>query len=191
METQSVSLSKDELGRDMINEYCVVRELGRGSFGVVRLCEHLPSGRFYAVKEIGRKKRGSLFQIPYGEAQENDYERALRREVAVLKRLQHRNVIALKEVIDDSTANVVYLVLQYAARGALVSEGPVHGLPENVVRKHARGMLSALAHMHAAKVVRTSAGDGVPTCGGLKGSPHQAPRRRRLQARELPFGRMR
>ena len=46
-------------------------------------------------------------------------ETAVRKEIAVLKKLNHDNVLKLFEVIDDDETNELLIVLEYAAGGPI------------------------------------------------------------------------
>jgi len=44
----------------------------------------------------------------------------VRREVAIMKKLEHKNVLRLYEVMDDPKVNKMYLVLEYCKNGDLM-----------------------------------------------------------------------
>ena len=46
-------------------------------------------------------------------------ETAVRKEIAILKKLNHKNVLKLYEVIDDQKTNELLLVLEYASSGPI------------------------------------------------------------------------
>ena len=49
-ETSSLQYKRDVTGATCINQYVVIKALGRGSFGKVKLCLNTFDGRMYAVK---------------------------------------------------------------------------------------------------------------------------------------------
>ncbi|CAN0050218.1 unnamed protein product, partial [Sphacelaria rigidula] len=89
-------------GTVIINKYQIVSELGKGSYGTVHLCRDGETGQKYAMKVIQRRKRA---QRPGQHLAET-----LRREVAVMKKLRHPNIVTLWEVIDDPRAQQLYLI---------------------------------------------------------------------------------
>ena len=108
-----------EVDRDMytgnkyINEYEILSEIGRGEHGKVKLGRRLGEEWNVAIKIVPRyskKRRLGKLGAPEDET---------RREVAVLKRARHPNVVALYEVIDDPNKNKVYLVLEYVEHGEI------------------------------------------------------------------------
>ena len=44
------------------------------------------------------------------------------REIAILKKAQHKNIVRLHEVIQDDEDGTCYLVMQYVDHGALVKD---------------------------------------------------------------------
>ncbi|GAB7364879.1 hypothetical protein MBLNU230_g5670t1 [Neophaeotheca triangularis] len=103
-------------GRKMINHYEVVDELGRGAHGKVKLGRDCSSGinnQFVAIKIVERySKRRRLGKL--GNAEDK-----VKKEIAVLKKARHPNVVALLEVIDDPSRKKVYIVLEWVERGEI------------------------------------------------------------------------
>ncbi|XP_039947433.1 death-associated protein kinase 2-like isoform X4 [Hirundo rustica] len=94
---------------DVEDTYELLEKLGSGHFGVVRLCRERSTGAFYAAKFVKLRRRwgGGL-----------GLERAqVEREVAILRRLRHPNIMQLHELF-TSRAEVV-LVLELISGGEL------------------------------------------------------------------------
>ncbi|KAG1654803.1 hypothetical protein FOA52_009176 [Chlamydomonas sp. UWO 241] len=53
-ETSTLSLKRDTTGATLLNQYVIVKTLGKGSFGKVKLCLNTMDGRMYAVKMVNR-----------------------------------------------------------------------------------------------------------------------------------------
>jgi serine/threonine protein kinase len=64
-------------------------------------------------KEMLKKKKG-------GNTSETYFE-DIKREIAIMKKLSHPNVLKLFEVLDDPKVNKMYLVLEYMKRGDLLN----------------------------------------------------------------------
>ncbi|KAF2759624.1 kinase-like protein, partial [Pseudovirgaria hyperparasitica] len=98
-------------GNKIINDYEVLDELGRGVHGKVKLGRNLITGDHIAIKMIPRAaKRKRL-------GKNDSHEEKIRREVAILKKVRHPNVVSLLEVIDDPKAKKVYLILELVELG--------------------------------------------------------------------------
>ncbi|KAI0843605.1 kinase-like protein [Hypoxylon sp. FL0890] len=102
-------------GRKIINQYEVIEELGRGVHGKVKLARNLETGENVAIKIIPRfsKKRrlGKVTASPQDKT---------KREIAILKKIRHPNVVALLEIIDDPELKKIYMVLEHVELGEVV-----------------------------------------------------------------------
>lgn len=80
------------------------------------MCKDRASDQLYAMKILNKdflkkKKQGNTSET---------YEEDIRREIAIMKKLTHPNVLKLYEVLDDPNVNKLYLVLEYMKRGDLL-----------------------------------------------------------------------
>ncbi|PGH27540.1 CAMKK protein kinase [Polytolypa hystricis UAMH7299] len=114
-ETHTVERDRDSLtGNKLINEYEILDELGRGEHGKVKLGRHLRTGQKVAIKIVQRySKRRRLGKL-------GNPEDKVKKEVAILKKARHPNVVSLLEVIDDPNLQKVYIVLEYVENGEIV-----------------------------------------------------------------------
>ncbi|CAG9572746.1 putative protein kinase [Leishmania major strain Friedlin] len=130
-------------------------ELGKGSYATVRLCYNLADGHFYAVKVLDRVrlKRRQL-------GSEADLCK-IDQEIAMMKQVQHKNIIALHEVIRDPSMRYVYLVLELAESREVLSmrdngevlprgddDDAATAYPETAAREMVKGLLHALMYVH-------------------------------------------
>lgn len=100
-------------GRKLLNQYEIIDELGRGVHGKVKLGRNLDKNQAVAIKIVQRySKRRRLGKL--GDPEDN-----VKREVAILKKAIHPNVVALLEVIDDPAKKKVYIVLEYVELGEI------------------------------------------------------------------------
>lgn len=101
-------------GNKLINEYEVLDELGRGEHGKVKLGRDLQTGHKVAIKIVQRySKRRRLGKL-------GNPEDKVKKEVAILKKARHPNVVSLLEVIDDPNRQKVYIVLEYIENGEII-----------------------------------------------------------------------
>lgn len=114
-ETHVADVDVDPIsGRKLINHYEVIDELGRGTHGKVKLGRDLHTDdAFVAIKIVERfSKRRKLGKL-------GTKEDKVKKEVAILKKARHPNVVALLEVIDDPSRKKVYIVLEWVERGEI------------------------------------------------------------------------
>ncbi|OQS03789.1 cAMP-dependent protein kinase catalytic subunit alpha [Thraustotheca clavata] len=120
--------------------------LGIGTYGVVKLARHRPTGRAVALKVISKDYVVSMRQ-----------EKHIVRERFVHLRLRHPFVTTLYQTLQDD--NCVYLVLEYLPGGELYTivhsetkspiKLPTGGLPISAVRFYASCIVLALEYLHA------------------------------------------
>ena len=121
-ETYKVNRDTDDSGNKKINNYILLKELGRGVHGKVKLCRDSTDGTLWALKVLEKqpKKRiHSKLSKAYRAGDGNEYLTKIHREVAILKKCLHPNIIALKEVINDPDSDKIYIVLEYMEGGEL------------------------------------------------------------------------
>lgn len=105
---QSTTLKEESPERQLkqIGEYRMMRDLGEGTFGKVKLGIHVRTKQKVAIKILERKKIAMM----------SDQGR-VDREIKILHEVKHRNIIKLYEVIETSYAK--YLIMEYAEGGEL------------------------------------------------------------------------
>lgn len=102
-------------GRKLINQYEIIEEIGRGVHGKVKLARSLETGDYVAIKIIQRfSKKRKLGRVTVSP------EDKTKREIAILKKIRHPNVVGLLEVIDDPELKKIYMVLEHVELGEIV-----------------------------------------------------------------------
>ncbi|KAF9430509.1 hypothetical protein BGZ94_006455 [Podila epigama] len=149
-ETHTMMKDYDPMtGNKMINKYMVVRELGRGVHGKVKLCRDTETNELCAIKIMDKTTRRRL-----GRAQISN-EQKIRREVAIMKKCIHPNVVRLIEVIDDPNARKIYLVLEFMDGGEVRwkdhEDKPT--LPLNDARTIFRDVVLGLEYLHMQGII--------------------------------------
>ncbi|RLN30541.1 SNF1-related protein kinase catalytic subunit alpha KIN10-like [Panicum miliaceum] len=106
-------------GRDAnpLSGYRIGKTLGIGSFGKVKIAEHILTGHKVAIKILNRRKIRSM-----------EMEEKVKREIKILRLFMHPHIIRLYEVID--TPADIYVVMEYVKSGELfdyiVEKGRLH-----------------------------------------------------------------
>ena len=88
-------------------QYQIHRQLGKGHFATVYLCVEGSTGKQFAVK---------VFEKRPGDSQKSQKD-TLQQEVALLKGVNHPNLLCLKDTFDENDG--AYLVLELAPEGEL------------------------------------------------------------------------
>lgn len=109
---RSIERSVDAEGYKVINDYTVLGMLGKGTSGKVKQVVHHETGESRAIKIVKRSMVKKI-QGPHGIDR-------LRKEVAIMKKLNHKHIIKLYEVIDDPGSDKMYFVMQFVAKGEVL-----------------------------------------------------------------------
>ncbi|EKF39225.1 protein kinase, putative [Trypanosoma cruzi marinkellei] len=158
--TGKLSVFRGEDGTKHINHYQIIKEIGRGACGKVQLAYDMENNTLVAIKVV--KRADTKFRIG-GQTNAQKQFSALQREIAVMKKLRHKNIVSLYEVIDDPNAKKLYLVMMYVDKGPI---GRVNcppdakedtqvctPIPKNELAWYARQILAGLEYLHQHKIV--------------------------------------
>uniref|UniRef100_A0A7N6BZL9 non-specific serine/threonine protein kinase n=1 Tax=Anabas testudineus TaxID=64144 RepID=A0A7N6BZL9_ANATE len=117
-----------------MNRYTTIRQLGDGTYGSVILGRSLESGELVAIKKMKRKFYS--------------WEECMNlREVKSLKKLNHANVIKLKEVIREN--DHLYFIFEYMKENLYqLMKDRARLFPESAVRNIMFQILQGLAFIH-------------------------------------------
>lgn len=151
-ESRSVSICETD-NFLQLNQYRLMDEIGKGSYGVVRLCYSDFDQANYAMKIISKKRvmRKAGLRRP-GDKGKNPGLESLQREIAILKKVDHPYVVRLYEVLDDPSEDNLYLVFELMERGE-VMEVPGKPLSESNARKYFIDVVLGIEYLHYQKIV--------------------------------------
>ncbi|XP_010528369.1 PREDICTED: SNF1-related protein kinase catalytic subunit alpha KIN11-like isoform X2 [Tarenaya hassleriana] len=144
MEFDNMDVPSDRFGRGLesvLPNYKFGKTLGIGSFGKVKVAEHVLTGHKVAVKILNRRKIKNL-----------QMEEKVRRETKILRMFMHPHIIRQYEVIE--TATDIYVVMEYVKSGELfdyiVEKGRIQ---EDEARTFFQQIISGVEYCHRNMVV--------------------------------------
>lgn len=112
----------DDKGNKYINGYKTLKLLGKGSYSTVKMVEK--NEELFAMKTVNKtllqKKNKGFFKNESGQVIIDSLLENAMREIAILKKCRHDNVIKLYEIIQDDVKNKIYLILELCENGALM-----------------------------------------------------------------------
>ncbi|KAF3931918.1 hypothetical protein ABW20_dc0100602 [Dactylellina cionopaga] len=123
-----------------LGQYNIVKTLGEGSFGKVKLAVHQTSGQKVALKIVNRRKLAN-----------RDMAGRVEREIQYLQLLRHPHIIKLYSVI--TTPTEIIMVIEYAG-GELFDYIVKHGrMDETQSRRFFQQIICAVEYCHVHKIV--------------------------------------
>ncbi|OAL02453.1 calmodulin dependent protein kinase [Phaeosphaeriaceae sp. SRC1lsM3a] len=171
----------DGTAQHRINQYLVKQEIGRGSFGAVHLAED-QYGHEYAVKEFSKSRlrkraQSNLLRRPgpsarrralpagigfnsplhrHSTTEENNAFELIKEEIAIMKKLNHPNLVSLIEVLDDPEEDSLYMVMEMCKKGVVMQVGleeRADPYTEEQSRCWFRDMVLGLEYLHAQGII--------------------------------------
>jgi len=124
-----------------IGHYVLLKTIGEGTFGKVKLGTHILTGERVAVKVLEKERFVDIA----------DVERVAR-EIHILKLIRHPHIIQLYEIIE--TPKQLYLIMEYAPGGELFDYIVNHGrAEEQEACRFLHQILAGIEKVHAMSVV--------------------------------------
>eukprot|EP00210_Caulerpa_lentillifera_P005125 g4897.t1 len=155
-----VNTSKIEVdrlnGNTFVNQYLIIKDLGEGSFGKVKMVLNIEDNYLYALKAISKFQ--TIRELRYGKGgDDNITSNPLLSEINVMKSLQHPNVVRLYEVIDDPTSEKLVMIMEYVDGGEILSGDVISplrtGFSERLARGHFRDLIQGLEFLHNQNII--------------------------------------
>uniref|UniRef100_A0A671YML8 calcium/calmodulin-dependent protein kinase n=1 Tax=Sparus aurata TaxID=8175 RepID=A0A671YML8_SPAAU len=158
IETKRVSIT-DADDCVQLNQYRLNKEIGKGSYGVVKLAYNEDSEQYYAMKVVSKKKlmkQCGFFRRPPPQGSQQDlFPKAtlplekVYKEIAILKKLDHHNVVKLVEVLDDPHEDGLHM-----GRDSPVMEVPTdEPFTEEQARFYFRDVVLGMEYLHYHKII--------------------------------------
>ncbi|KAF9049824.1 kinase-like domain-containing protein [Panaeolus papilionaceus] len=156
----TISLQNSSQRRYRLNQYTRGEKCGKGKHGDVYICQdETRQGYCMAVKSIRRnnpRDKIKLLRRNYqqenqdGHAPMNSTMNSIRKEIAIMKKCRHANLVRLVEVIDDPKEDKIYMVMEYLSGGPVewcnTEHKPILLLQQ--IRRIVRDTLLGLEYLH-------------------------------------------
>lgn len=129
----------------IIDKYLVGETLGEGSYGKVKEGLDIQTLHRMAIKIMKKRK---LRRIPHGE--EN-----VKREIWMLKRISHKNIIRLVDVIFNNEREKIYMVMDYCVCGmhTMLKLATDNKFPEWQAHFYFCQLIDGLEYLHGVGIV--------------------------------------
>lgn len=159
-ESRRVSIEAHK-GYTQLNQYRLKEEIGQGSFGIVKLAYSEEDDSHYAMKILSKKKllkRAGMFgrKPPPRKGRSNSSCNPLDQvyhEIAVLKKLNHPNIVKLVEVLDDPDSDNLYMVFEFLEKGPVIEIPTSTPLSETQAWTYFRDVVLGIEYLHHQKII--------------------------------------
>ncbi|MCJ1416280.1 hypothetical protein MMC32_002615 [Xylographa parallela] len=169
-----------------INQYIIKQEIGRGSFGAVHLAVDQHGNEYavkeFSKSRLRKRAQSNILRRPHGAKRpghlaaggfnhplhqhsasdiHDEEERGnplylIREEIAIMKKLNHNNLVSLIEVLDDPREDSLYMVLEMCKKG-VVMKVDIHTKADpydsESCRCWFRDLILGIEYLHAQGVV--------------------------------------
>ncbi|XP_077164201.1 calcium/calmodulin-dependent protein kinase kinase 2 isoform X2 [Paroedura picta] len=148
-----------------LNQYTLKDEIGKGSYGVVKLAYNEDDNTYYAMKVLSKKKlmrqagfprrpppRGARPPLE-GFCQPKGPIEQVYQEIAILKKLDHPNVVKLVEVLDDPSEDHLYMVFELVKKGPVMEVPTLKPLTEDQARFYFQDLIKGIEYLHYQKII--------------------------------------
>ncbi|XP_058450838.1 uncharacterized protein LOC131430134 isoform X1 [Malaya genurostris] len=137
-----------------LNQYKLLDQIGQGSYGLVKLAYSEEDSTHYAMKILSKRKllrkAGLMRRGPKRGTSPLD---RVYREIAVLKKLDHPNVVKLVEVLDDPLEDSLYLVFELVQHGEVLSIPTDNPLCEERAWNIFRDVILGVEYLHYQRII--------------------------------------
>ncbi|KAF8719278.1 hypothetical protein HU200_023977 [Digitaria exilis] len=120
----------------LLGRYELGRVLGHGTFAKVYHARHADTGETVAIKVLDKEKALRNGLVPH-----------IKREIAILRRVRHPNIVRLFEVM--ATKSKIYFVMEFVRGGELFARVAKGRLKEDIARRYFQQLISAVGFCHA------------------------------------------
>uniref|UniRef100_T1I2E6 calcium/calmodulin-dependent protein kinase n=1 Tax=Rhodnius prolixus TaxID=13249 RepID=T1I2E6_RHOPR len=127
-----------------------------GSYGLVKLAYNAEDNTHYAMKILSKKKlfkKAGVFGRKNPNRKEINPLDKIYREIAVLKKLNHPNIVKLVEVLDDPVEDNLYLVFELVKRGEVLHLPTKSPLTEQKAWEYFRDVVLGLEYLHFQRII--------------------------------------
>ncbi|POS87423.1 hypothetical protein EPUL_002146 [Erysiphe pulchra] len=123
--------------------------IGQGSFGSVYLALHAVTGELLAVKQVETPSPGANSA---SDSRKKSMIDALKREISLLRDLQHPNIVQYLGA--SSSSDYLNIFLEYVPGGSVQTMLNSYGaLREPLVRNFVRQIVTGLAYLHGREII--------------------------------------
>jgi len=141
------AISEDSNINKMINEYKIIDYIGKGASGNVYLAINTKTNIKYAIKIMTNITKTGFSTL-------NKFN--VKKEIAIMKKMHHPNIIKLIDTIFDIENNIMYIVIEYIANGCifkLKENKTCDIMPQIKIIKYITDIIKGLQYLHTHNII--------------------------------------
>ncbi|PKA61225.1 CBL-interacting serine/threonine-protein kinase 12 [Apostasia shenzhenica] len=127
---------KEGQGNLILGRYELGKLLGQGTFAKVYVAKNVKSDESVAIKVLDKERILNSGLVAH-----------IKREIAILRRVRHPNIVQLFEVM--ATKTKIYFVMEYVRGGELFGKVAKGRLKSETARRYFQQLISAVGFCHA------------------------------------------
>ena len=121
-------------------QFILGKKIGQGTFATVRLATHIKTNEIVAIKILDKEKMKEIDKIRSN------------REIRILKKMRHRNIVHLYNAINSE--NMIYLIMEYIkGKDLLTYINEKNKLNENESCYYYQQIISGIEYLEKLKIV--------------------------------------
>ena len=143
-----------DLGDYILTNY----KIGRGAFSTIYLGEDKTTKKNIAIKKLDVE---NIYKL----------KKTTKREIELHKKIKHRNIINLYDVIYDKNFHYIYLVLEYCKIGDFSTFQNKRPIQETYIQKYMNDLANGLKYLNDMKIIHRDLKPQnllISDCGDLK-----------------------
>lgn len=134
-------LSQVSIMTNIQEDYVIIKEVDSGKFGTVYLCQDIDTHEEFAMKKILKK-----------DLSNSKYLNQIFNEIAILRKLDHKNIIKLYKVYEEE--KYISLILEYVPHGNMLKRIlKKKKMSEKQVMLFSRNLFEVLSYIHSKGII--------------------------------------
>ena len=141
-----------------MNQYIVIKTMGRGAYGKVKLCLDSQTHELYAIKVVNHSRATRRPRaLPGARQAHSTLDADVVQEIAVMKQLDHPNIVRLVEVIGEAPHRVAWHMQGAGQADSLCRPARARSCMHQLADGISEAGTSMLLQCHASGLMRTAA----------------------------------
>ena len=135
-----IKYENDDNNKKKETQFILGKKIGQGTFATVRLATHIKTNEIVAIKILDKEKMKEIDKIRSN------------REIKILKKMRHRNIVHLYN--DINTEKLIYLIMEYVKGKELLAYiNEKNKLNENESCYYFQQIISGIEYLEKLKIV--------------------------------------